>query len=250
MTMPPIALVALAFALSAAAKEKSGLSAADAAPEKPVLGAVDASSDITDPEMLKTLAAVEASNLENALSKGRAEAEKAVGFIVSLTAALKLHAGELDAETDTAYTPDLAPISALDASFRKAAEACGFKPATSTIEKLVALRQGYRAKDRLRDLRMSEDWNKAAAKKAPTVRLDEVDERAAAAAAALAVAAQNLSAQALKLDPRHASRRAAITADIEALKTESLLFRLSLLLSAHDQAAFDTLPDKDEAAED
>lgn len=248
--MPALTAALLLFAAAASAKDKSAISPADAAPEKPVLGSVEAPSDLTDPEMIKALAGVEASNLENAMSKGRSEAEKAAGFILSLSASVKQLARELDGETEGAYTPDLAPLTAADAAFRKAAAASGLKLPTAAPDKLVASRQGYRAKDRVRDLRLSEDWNKAAARKAPAVRLDAADELAAAAAAELASGAQALSAPALKLDLRHAPRRAAITTDIEAIKTETLLLKLSLLLSAHDQAAFDAMPEKDESAED
>ncbi|MBI3299521.1 MAG: hypothetical protein HYZ75_15260 [Elusimicrobia bacterium] len=238
-------LLAVLVALPARAEERI-LTGADAAPEKAVLGGADASSELSDPDMLMTMAKVESSNLENALAKGRAEAEKAASNIPMLAASLDSQLRELDTETETFFTPDLAPFMAALDAFRLSAGAAGIALAAAEPEKLLVQRPGYRAKDRLRDLHMSEDWLKTAARKAPKVGLEPADKKAAAAAAALAAAAQRLASATVRLAAKHAQRRAAVTIDVEALKTEAVLFSLSLNLAAHDQAAFDSLSGEDE----
>jgi hypothetical protein len=253
MTLAP-ALLAAALAASAAGDD---------------LAATAKAADILDPEMARELAGVESANLANAMAKGRTEAEKAGAHLSALMFSARALADALKADlapfSDEDAAEDLALHAAAlkekDAAFRRALAAADLKAPGNDGEKLMAQRRGYPAADRRRDLRLAEDFLKAADLKRKGVKPSAAARVALDAAAAFSSEAAALERLAGSLDARLSPRRAAdpklgpalesakprrlaLGADVAALKGETRLFELSAALAAHDDADFDASPPK------
>lgn len=253
MTLAPFLL---ALALGAAAGESD-------------MSAMSKAGEVSDPEMLKEMAGVESSNLANAMSKGKEDAERSATHLTALMASVRSLADPLKADlgpvSDEEAAEDLtlhaAALKEKEAAFRRALAGAELKAPTNDLERLLALRRVYPAADRRRDLRLSEDFLKAANSKRKGVKPGPARKAVTDAAAAFLAEAAALDRLAgaleAKLAPRRASdpklaealdrakpRRLALGADVAALKAEARLTECALLLAAHDEADFDAAPPK------
>lgn len=253
MTLAPV-LLALALGASAAESDMSAMSRA---------------GEVSDPELLKEMAGVESSNLSNAMAKGKEDAERSAVHLTALMASVRSLAEPLKADlgpfADEDAAEDLtlhaAALKEKEAAFRRALAGGELKAPTYDLERLLALRRTYPAADRRRDLRLSEDFLKAADAKRKGVKAGPARKAVSDAAAAFLAEAAALDrltgALEAKLAPRRASdpklaealdrakpRRLALGADVAALKAESRLSECALLLAAHDEADFDAAPPK------
>lgn len=233
------------------------------------IAATAKAADILDPEMARELAGVESSNLANAMAKGRAEAEKAGAHLSSLMFSARTLADALKADLAPVADEDAAEDLALhaaalkekDAAFRRALASADLKAPANDAEKLLALRRGYPAADRRRDLRLAEDFLKAADRKRKGVKAAAAARAAVDAAASFSAEAAALERLASSLDARLSPRRGtdpklgaalesakprrlALGADVAALKGETRLLELSASLAAHDDADFEAAPAK------
>lgn len=258
----------LAPALLAAALAASAASADD-------IAATAKAADVLDPEMARELAGAESSNLANAMAKGRAEAEKAGAHLSALMFSARALADGLKADlapfADEDAGEDLALHAAAlrekDAAFRRALASAELKAPSNEPEKLLAMRRGYPAADRRRDLRLSEDFLKAADQKRKGVKLSAGARAAVDAAVAFSAEAAALERLVGSLDARLSPRRGAdpklgaaleaakprrlgLGADVAALKGETRLLELSAALAAHDDADFDAAPSKGSEGDD
>lgn len=258
MTLAP-ALLAAALAASAASGDD--------------IAATAKAGDVLDPEMAKELAGAESANLANAMAKGRAEAEKACAHLSALMFSARTLAdalkGDLAPFADEDAAENLALHAAVlkekDAAFRRTLASADLKAPANDGDKLLALRRGYPAADRRRDLRLAEDFLKAADLKRKGVKPSGGAQAVLAAAAAFSSEAAALERLVSSLDARLSARRGsdpklgpaldaarprrlALGADVAALKGEARLLELSSALAAHDDADFDAAPPK--AAED
>lgn len=272
MTRAPVLLgpALLALAVAAFAAKTDGLKPLDL-PKLPgadaELSGMQKAGEVSDPEMLKEMAGVEAANLANAMAKGKSEAERAAGHLAAVMASARALADALKADlapvADEDAAEDLslhaAALKEKDAAFRRALAAADLKAPLNDLEKMMAQRRGYPAADRRRDLRLAEDYLKAADSKRKGVKPSAGARAAAEAAAAFAAEAAALERLAGALDAKLSARRAsepklaealerakprrlALGADVTALKAETRLFSCGLSLAAHDDADFDAAP--------
>lgn len=224
--MTPATLAVLLLFSSPAGASKGGAAITDA----------DARAEVTNAEMLDIVKSVSDSNLENAMSKARAEAEKAAGYILQLAASLSAQSAALASEAGSAYKPDLAAFLEAAKAFRRAAADCGLKlPAEGAPRPL------YSTANRRGDLTLAQGFSKAADAKRKGVALAKADKAAALRALEVAERASQLVPKA-KFDPRLTPRLTALTADADALKLESLALERAFHLDAHAQASFDEAP--------
>ncbi|MBI5597931.1 MAG: hypothetical protein HY928_17755 [Elusimicrobia bacterium] len=224
MTPAPLAVLLLLCSAAGAKKDAAGI------------GEADARAEVTNAEMLDIVKSVSDSNLENAMSKARGEAEKAAAYILQLAASLSAQSAALASEAPGAYKPDLASFLEAAKAFRRAAGECGLEvPAEG------APRQIYSTTNRRADLTLAHGFSRAADAKRKGVVLPKADKAAALRALEVAERASQLVPK-TKLDPRLVPRLSALTADADALKLESLALERALHLDAHAQASFDELP--------
>ena len=251
------------------------LNASAAKPAESDISAMSKAGEVLDPDLLKEMAGVEASNLSNAMAHGKSDAERAAGHLAALMASARTLADALKADLGLFADEDAAEELALhaaalkekEAAFRRALAGAELKAPTNDLERLLALRRVYPAADRRRDLRLSEDFLKAAEAKRKGVKPGPARKAVSDAAAAFLAEAAALDRLAgaleAKLAPRRASdpklaealdrakpRRLALGADVAALKAETRLSECSLLLSAHDEADFDAAPSKQSEEEE
>ncbi|TBR24969.1 hypothetical protein EPO15_03020 [bacterium] len=266
----------LALALTASAKddlkplELPKLKGADSE-----MTSLEKAGDVTDPEMLKAVAGVESDNLANAMSKGKTDAEKAAGHLAALMTSARSLAETIKADlspvADEDSREDLALSAAAlkekDAAFRRALSGAELKAPITDVEKMMAQRRIYPAADRRRDLRLAEDYLKAAEAKRKGVKPSAAAQSAAAAASSFASEAAALDRLSTSLDAKLSARRAsdpdisaaldkakprrlALGADVAALKGEARLLECELGLAAHDEADFEAVPAKGKGGEE
>lgn len=270
-----LAAAFLSFALSASAKgddmkplEVPKLSAAGD------VAAMEKAGEVMDPEMLKEMAGADSANLTNAMAKGKEEAERAAGHLAAAMASARFLGEALKADLTPVADEDAAEDLALhaaalkekDAAFRRALASADLKAPTNEAEKLMAQRRTYPAADRRRDLRLAEDYLKAADSKRKGVKPAAGPRAAAEAARSFAAEAAALERLAGSLDAKLSQRRGsepklaealdkakprrlALGADVTALKNEAHIFECSVALAAHDDADFDAAPKKGEQEE-
>ena len=233
------------------------------------ISSMEKAAEVLDPEILKEMAGAEAANLSNAMAKGKEEAEKSAKYLSGLMASARALADALKSDLTPVADEDAAEDLALhaaalkekDAAFRRTLAGAELKATTNEPDKLMALRRSYPAADRRRDLRLAEDFLKAADAKRKGVKPAAAPKLALEAAAAFAAEAAALDRLAGSLDAKLSARRAsdpklaaaldkakprrlALGADVAALKVEARLIECSLSLSAHDEAEFDAPPKK------
>lgn len=200
-------------------------------------GEIDERSEVTNPYMVEAVKSVSDANLENAMSKARAEAAKAAANLLQLSASLSNGAAALASEAGKDYEPDLGPFLEAVKAFRRAAEAAAIRLPSADSPKSL-----YSAPNRRADLSLAQGYAKAADAKRKGVSLTKADKAAAARAFDVAAAAAGLLPK-KKLPPALAARLGPLTADSDSLKVEALAFERALHLDAHAQADFDDAPD-------
>ncbi|MFH1725915.1 MAG: hypothetical protein ABII00_15000 [Elusimicrobiota bacterium] len=242
----------------------------------PAARAVDlgVQDQISDPDMLSEVQKVQEDNLDNALSRGRKDAEQSAGHLATLMAAAEAGIREALVELRAAVPETAEPepgsleeaaddlllsaqmLEAKARDFRQRASTASLRLPTADPEALMGLRAGYRDRDRERDLRRARLYLKKARKKTGSVQLDE--EQIAVASASQSFLGEFTNAHLVLKEMgkklwvkrkerdgfgeaarRIEARTKRMEDDIAALSTESRLLEISFALMRHDEEAFD-----------
>jgi hypothetical protein len=233
---------------------------------------VDTTDQISDPDMLKAMRDAKESNLTNAMARSHDETASSVKHLAALMlaseaglrAAVKdlkgmvgrtLEPGSLEEATDDLHlsTQMLAQKASV---FRKRARALSFKVPKADPEKLIPLRAAYPSQDRARDIEKAGQMLKKARKKTGDVSLNKAQRKLADAAFSFHGEVKNATTLLRSIRKKITKRRrkrpeysvaekrlevysARTKKDETDLSIEARMLEISLLMTRHDDEAFD-----------